>query len=75
MYQHSTEALSIVCSGQECDIDREEVYGDDEELQGRELPGLVVILSAVESDEQMVREYIRHQEKEDEHYDQLKLGI
>ncbi|SFF23939.1 IS200/IS605 family transposase [Nitrosomonas sp. Nm166] len=26
-------------------------------------------------DEEMVREYIRNQEKEDEHYDQLKLGI
>ncbi len=26
-------------------------------------------------DEEMVREYIRHQEKEDEHYDQLKPGV
>ena len=26
-------------------------------------------------DEEMVRAYIRHQEKEDEHYDQLKLGM
>ena len=26
-------------------------------------------------DEEMVRAYIRHQEKEDKHYDQLKLGM
>jgi hypothetical protein len=26
-------------------------------------------------DEEMVREYIRQQEKENEHYDQLKLGM
>lgn len=26
-------------------------------------------------DEEMVREYIRHQEKEDEHYDQIKLHV
>ena len=26
-------------------------------------------------DEEMVRKYIRHQEKEDEHYDQLKLDM
>jgi putative transposase len=26
-------------------------------------------------DEEMVRAYIRQQEKEDEHYDQLKLGM
>lgn len=32
-------------------------------------------VSTVGLDEEMVREYIRHQEKEDEHYDQLKLGI
>ncbi|SFM17726.1 putative transposase [Nitrosomonas communis] len=32
-------------------------------------------VSTVELDEEMVREYIRHQEKEYEHYDQLKLGI
>jgi putative transposase len=32
-------------------------------------------VSTVGLDEQMVREYIRHQEQEDEHYDQLKLGM
>jgi putative transposase len=32
-------------------------------------------VSTVGLDEEMVREYIRYQEKEDEHYDQLKLGI
>ena len=32
-------------------------------------------VSTVGLDEEMVREYIRNQEKEDEHYDQLKLGI
>ncbi|SDW43461.1 IS200/IS605 family transposase [Nitrosomonas communis] len=32
-------------------------------------------VSTVGLDEEMVREYIRHQEKEDEHYDQLKLGM
>ncbi|SFI79552.1 Transposase IS200 like [Nitrosomonas sp. Nm34] len=32
-------------------------------------------VSMVGLDEEMVREYIRHQEKEDEHYDQLKLGM
>ena len=32
-------------------------------------------ISTVGLDEEMVREYIRNQEKEDEHYDQLKLGI
>jgi putative transposase len=32
-------------------------------------------VSTVGLDEEMVREYIRHQEKEDGHYDQLKLGM
>ena len=32
-------------------------------------------VSTVELDEEMVRGYIRDQEKEDERYDQLKLGI
>jgi putative transposase len=32
-------------------------------------------VSTVGLDEEMVREYIRNQEKEDEHYDQLKLGM
>ena len=32
-------------------------------------------VSTVGLDEEMVREYIQHQEKEDEHYDQLKLGM
>lgn len=32
-------------------------------------------VSTVGLDEEMVREYIRHQEQEDEHYDQLKLGM
>jgi putative transposase len=32
-------------------------------------------VSTVGLDEEMVRSYIRHQEKEDEHYDQLKLGM
>ena len=32
-------------------------------------------VSAVGLDEEMVRAYIRHQEKEDKHYDQLKLGM
>jgi putative transposase len=32
-------------------------------------------VSTVGLDEEMVRAYIRQQEKEDEHYDQLKLGM
>lgn len=32
-------------------------------------------VSTVGLDEEMVGEYIRSQEKEDEHYDKLKLGI
>jgi len=32
-------------------------------------------VSTVGLDEEMVRAYIQHQEKEDEHYDQLKLGM
>ena len=32
-------------------------------------------VSTVGLDEEMVRAYIRHQEKEDKHYDQLKLGM
>ena len=32
-------------------------------------------VSTVGLDEEMVRAYIRHQEKEDERYDQLKLGV
>ena len=32
-------------------------------------------VSTVGLDEEMVRAYIRHQEKEDAHYDQLKLGM
>ena len=32
-------------------------------------------VSTVGLDEEMVREYIRPQEEEDEHYDQLKLGM
>ena len=32
-------------------------------------------VSTVGLDEEMVREYIRHQEEEDAHYDQLKLGM
>lgn len=32
-------------------------------------------VSTVGLDEEMVRAYIRDQEKEDEHYDQLRLGV
>lgn len=32
-------------------------------------------VSTVGLDEEVVRDYIRHQEKEDEHYDQMKLGV
>ncbi len=32
-------------------------------------------VSTVGLDEEMVREYIRNQEKDDEHYNQLKLSI
>ena len=32
-------------------------------------------VSTVGLDEEMVRAYIRHQEKEDDRYDQMKLGI
>jgi REP-associated tyrosine transposase len=32
-------------------------------------------VSTVGLDEEMVRQYIRHQEKEDVHYEQLKLGM
>ena len=32
-------------------------------------------VSTVGLDEEMVREYIRNQEKADEHYDQLKMEI
>ena len=32
-------------------------------------------VTTVGLEEEMVRAYIRHQEKEDEHYDQLKLGM
>jgi putative transposase len=32
-------------------------------------------VSTVGLDEEMVREYIRHQEKEDDRYDQMKLGM
>lgn len=32
-------------------------------------------VSTVGLDEEMVRAYIRNQEKEDEHYDQLKFGM
>ena len=32
-------------------------------------------VSTVGLDEQMVRAYIRHQEQEDERYDQMKLGV
>lgn len=32
-------------------------------------------VSTVGLDEEMVRAYIRHQEQEDEHYEQLKLGM
>lgn len=32
-------------------------------------------VSTVGLDEEMVREYIRHQEKEDARYDQMKLGV
>jgi len=35
----------------------------------------MVLFSTVGLDEEMVRAYIRGQEKEDEHYDQLKLGM
>jgi hypothetical protein len=31
--------------------------------------------STVGLDEAMVRAYIRNQEEEDEHYDQMKLGV
>lgn len=33
------------------------------------------VVSTVGLDEEMVRAYIRDQEKEDERYDQLKLGM
>ncbi len=32
-------------------------------------------VSTVGLDDEMVRAYIRHQGKEDEHYDQLRLGM
>ncbi|SDZ09301.1 IS200/IS605 family transposase, partial [Nitrosomonas sp. Nm33] len=49
--------------------------GESRNFTGESFWARGYFVSIVGLDEEMVREYIRHQEKEDEHYDQLKLGM
>lgn len=79
MYQHSTEILGGkrggLHQGEERDLDCASVQWMKPELWGENFWVRGYFFSTVGLDEEMVRAYIRHQEKKDEHYDQLKLGM
>ena len=49
--------------------------GRQRNYSGEEFWARGYFVSTVGLDEEMVREYIRNQEKEDEHRDQLKFGV
>ena len=49
--------------------------GRQRNFNGEEFWARGYFVSTVGLDEEMVLNYIRHQEKEDEHRDQLKMGI
>ena len=52
------------------------VYGEHKRnFTGQSFWARGYFVSSVGRDEEVIRAYIRHQEKEDEHYDQLKLGM
>jgi putative transposase len=79
VHQYSSEILSILRSRvyqrEKCNIDSAEVYGKSRNFTGESFWACGYFVSTVGLDEEIVREYIRHQKKEDEHYDQLKLGM
>lgn len=51
------------------------VMGKTKNFTGENFWARGYFVSTVGLDEEMVRAYIRNQEKEDEHYDQLKFGM
>jgi hypothetical protein len=75
MFKYSVKTLNIECSRfyrrKKCDIHSPKCCGQVTEL--RRARGYLV--STVGLDQEMVREYTRNQEKQDEHREQLKFGI
>ncbi|WP_430232364.1 hypothetical protein [Nitrosomonas communis] len=54
---------------------RRKIMGKSRNFTGENIWARGYLVPTVGLDEERVRGYIRHQEKEDKHYDQLKPGI
>ncbi len=78
MYKYSTQVLGVACSrlikGKSA-IAIARQLGRGRNFTGESFWARGYFVSTVGLDEEMVRGYIREQEKEDERYDQLKLGM
>ena len=59
--------------GEECDPHRSKVCGEQEKLCGSAFLGAGLFCLDGGPDEQVIRDYIRHQEQEDRRVDQLSL--
>lgn len=80
MFEHTAEVRGLergrIHQREECSHHREKVWWLIEELHRRGILGQkATFVSTVGLDEAMVRAYIRNQEEEDEHCDQMKLGV
>ena len=81
LHQHSAEALGIVCGWlyqrEKCDINRgaRRFAGKTKNFTGENFWARGYFVTTIGLDEEMVRAYVRNQDNEDAHYDQLKLGM
>lgn len=79
MLKRTAQVLSIehrwFYQRKKCDIDSSAIWRASEKFYWGSFWARGYFVSTVGLEEEMVRAYIRHQEKEDDHYDQMKLGV
>ena len=79
MHKHPAEIFGLEHSGinqrEQCDWHSSKISGEESKFHGKNFWARGYFVSTVGLDEDMVRAYIREQEKEDERYDQLKLSV
>ena len=79
LHQHTAEALGLVCDGyikgkSAISIARR-FAGKTKNFTGENFWARGYFVTTIGLDEEMVRAYVRNQDEEDAHYDQLKLGM
>ena len=73
--KHIGEVLRDLANQRESAIAMARQLGRGRNFTGESFRARGYFVSTVGLDEEMIRAYIREQEKEDERYDQLKLGM